>query len=521
MSSEQPLSQTAPFPSGWQRTSCVSHTQRVDILSLPKNRPFPAHLPRQWNPSDNDDTIMPNPGAKGYDVPHVKDVFPEYEMDEFEKDDDVVSRTSTMIIRLSIETPPIETKSPSDQQDTSNSTCANTPDSIDADNKSIPKVSRTASLEDTAVQDTTTPPTSSNSSTSRLALKRMGSVANKQKRRKSFFHTKTKSIISRIKRIFRPKSRVPLVKAPVLKPADVSSLENVDLQELPQIVRCADAKMGARKISPTESLYIHKPEDSATTNGKKGLYSSAIPGRRGVSVSSESEAWKDSDIIARRTETKSVNVMETVPKGKNGGVSALISMNHDGKLKIVSGDVKVDMEKIDISDDGKTITETERAKLQKEEYFWTELLEEELTFGIPPTPCSSPNRKGRPHTPSSSKASYKDIFFGLPASRTWYDIIQPWHLNHRRTLTPPSSLNVECSSVGSDEEKGDGKSDTSDDFVTPKGKDSDLDIQNEPRKSETSDEFFSAKSEVSNGDGPEKKVDTSLLLTTVGGTFHS
>lgn len=508
MSSEQPFSRVASLTSGWLPTSRVPHTQMVNTLSPPKNHPFPAHLyPRQWNPSDNDDTIQLNPGGKGYDVLHVKDVFPEYEMDEFEKDDDVVSRTSTMIIRMSIEEPPIEIKSPSDQQNTSNSTDANILASIDIENF-IPKTSPTVSL-NTAVQDTTIPATPS---TSRLALKRMGSVANKQKSRKSSFHTKTKSIISRIKRIFRPKSRVPLVKAPVSEPTDVSSLENVDLQESPQVGRHVDAKIGVRKVRSTESLYIRKQEDSAITNGKKGL-NSAIPGRTGVSVSSESEAWKDSDIIVKRTETgsKSVNVVEKNPNGKSGVVSAVISMDHDGELKITSDDVKVGREKIDVSDDAKTVTETELVKLQKEEYFWTELLEEELTFGVPPTPCPSPNREGRRHTSPSSKGSYADIFFGLPVSRTWYDIIQPWHFNHRRTFTPPSSFNVGGSSVGSDKEKGDGKSDTSDDFVTAREEDSDLDIQKSARTSKTSDEFFSAKSEGSNGEGPEQKVDISRL----------
>jgi hypothetical protein len=439
--------------------------------------------------------MMLNPTGKENRIPHVKSVFPEYEMDDLRKEEDALSKASTTIVRTSIEGM-IATNDASEYDDRDvtyerdneemESVMANPGESIRDDEHmshdgaiSYTESSMTKYLESSGI--TESPTNVPSIQPSRLAVTKMGSIAQKQKSRKS----KAKSFVKTVKRFFVRSKKPPIsteINPVPRKPSiDVGSvaaepLVNVDLQETPRSAERRKAKIGVKKVGENDQvLYTLKQEDSAAANERSNLYTNGIPGRERGTLTNGSSAgstWGNGNTVTRRVE-KWLEVVPVVEGGrKDGGFSTLmeISSVSDGKTALTIDNVK----RI-----GNGVSRGEITKEKGEEavnedrgYIWTDLLKDHIPFDITPTPHGSIRLHRRPSIPAATNVI--DVWYGLPTVQTWVDATQPWHCLHPKPSLPTFDDGSFPKGFGELGQMGGGQSDTSDDYSSTAGEDTDL-----------------------------------------------
>ena len=264
----------------------------------------------------DDDTYPLNPTFKER-KPHVKYVFPEYELDELED----TSSTSTAVLRVDGDAFENE-----DVWSTITFSSIKSPEESDVEKQSEKED------DGEVVSDTIGKPT-------RLTIEkieRRGSIAKKQKDRKqvSGFPAKAKQFFTSIKNVFRSKSaksnHLSMTELPTLKEQSVAT-ENAEIDGIP-----VDTESCVAEPEVEETALRHVINDASKNEEDKNV----SPAATTCKISrSRSDTWQDDDIIVKREKAGDILVQTMVEKdvgteieGKSGSMTVFettISLQKD------------------------------------------------------------------------------------------------------------------------------------------------------------------------------------------------
>ena len=292
MSHDQVSSQVPQFASEYPSRSLFAHFdfQRPTLPS--SSKPGIRRWTGKWHtsPQDyyylyDDETRLLNPTFKQR-KPHIKSVFPEYELDEFQD-----TSTTASVLRV-------------DGDDFENEDVWST---IAIASVKSPERNEETEFEKEEVEiasDTVGKP-------ARLTIEKIekrGSIAKKQKARKhgSAFPSKAKQFFTSIKSVFQSKSakssHLPMIEIPSQKEQSIT-MENTEVDGIP-----VDTESCVAETSVEEGTSQHVINDTSKTAEDKNVSPDA------TACKTRCDTWQDDDIIVKRKDVGNILVKPTVEK---------------------------------------------------------------------------------------------------------------------------------------------------------------------------------------------------------------